>query len=324
MRSLPVLVALALLGAGCGPRPEEHIRAAERAEVRAGGRFVLRSELRPGRATLGDLVAWRLTANVPRHAMIGDLVLAGADTSLESIDADPRRYPHLEVRGDRDVWTWSRRIQGFALGPIPLPAALLVIARPAGADTIAFPPDTLFVDSLTAAPRDSIEPDRGALSPGLRPVDRIVAAAGILLLAALAAALVWALRRWTRRVAPPARGAPAEPPDVLLARALDRLRVELDQLPRDTFYQRLSDAVRTYLEAETGIPAPERTTREIEEELLRRVPGDAGTRESVARLLRRSDLAKFARAEDERAAALAALEEARALPARFPRPRAEG
>lgn len=324
MRSIAVLVSLALLGAGCGPRPEEHVRAAERSEVRAGGRFVLRSELRPGRATLGDVVGWRLTAEVPRRAMVGDLVLSPPDSSLESMDENPQRFPHLEARGDRDVWTWSRRIQGFALGPLPLPYAAIVVARPSGADTLAFPPDTLFVDSLTAAPRDSIEPDRGVLSPGLRQVDRTVAAAGALLLVALIAVAAWAVRRMLRRAPEAEKALAPEPPAAILARALDALALELDRLPRDAFYQRLSGAVRAYLEAATGIPAPERTTREIEEELLRRAPGDAATRESVARLLRRSDLAKFARAEDERAAALSALEEARALPGRFPPPTSGG
>jgi hypothetical protein len=323
VRWLPGILALAFLGAGCGPRPEEHARAVERSEVRSGGHYLLRSELRPGRGTLGDVIGWRLTADVPRHAMIGDLILDPPDSSLEAMDADTRRYPHLEPRGGRDLWTWARRVQGFALGPIPLPSAYLVVHRPTGTDTIAFPPDTLFVDSLTAAPRDSIEPDRGALSPGLRPLDRTVAAAGLALLLALAAALLWAWRRVRRRTKPAAASAPPAPPALLLGRALEALRRDVDRLPRDVFYQRLSDAVRGYLEAETGIPALERTTREIEDELERRAPSDTATRESVGRLLRRSDLAKFARAEDERGAALSALDEARALPGRFP-PRAGG
>lgn len=320
MRSLAVVVALAFLGAGCGPPPEKHTRAVERAEVRSAGRYVLRSELVPGRATLGDVIRWRLSAEVPRRAMIGRLIEERPDSSLEILDLSPGRNPHLEVRGRQDVWRWTRQIQGFALGPIPLPRAALVSDRPSGSDTIAFPPDTLFVDSLTAAPRDSIDPDRGPISPGLRPVDRAVVAAALGLLAAFVATLAWFWRRMRRRRSAAVRGAPPEPPAARLARALDALRDDVDRLSRDTFYDRLSDAVRTYIEAETGVPAPERTTREIQSELAHLGRADAGTRASVGRLLRRADLAKFARTEEERAAALAAVEEARALAGRFSQP----
>ncbi|HEY7728787.1 MAG TPA: hypothetical protein VID50_10080, partial [Candidatus Eisenbacteria bacterium] len=218
-----------------------------------------------------------------------------------------------EVRGGRDVWRWSRRLQGFSLGPIPLPRAALVVDRPSGSDTIAFPLDTLFVDSLTAAARDSIQPDRGPLSPGLRSVDRFAAAAALALLAALAAVAVRGFRRRRTPRGGESDAVPPEPPGVQFSRALDSLRGEVDRLSRDAFYERLSGAIRSYIDAETGIPAPERTTREILEALAERGQAGAAARESVAGLLRRADLAKFARAEDERAGALAALDEARAL-----------
>jgi hypothetical protein len=318
MRRLAAVVALALLGSGCASRPEQHVRAVERSEVRSGGRFVLRSELKPGRATLGDVIEWRLTADVPRHALAGRLIEERADSSLAMVD--PGRNPHLTSGRQRDIWRWTRQVQGFTLGPIPLPRAALVTDRASGSDTIAFPPDTLFVDSLTAAPRDSIEPDRGPISPGLRPMDRMVAAGAVALLLLLAALVAWGARRALgRRAAVPA-GTPPEPPSLRLGRALEALRDELDRLSRDAFYERLSGAVRSYIEDETGIPAPERTTREIQAELRQLGRADAGTLERIGRLLARADLAKFARAEDERALALAAIEEARALVGRLAPP----
>lgn len=322
MRSVALLLALALLGGGCGPSRGQHARVVERAENLRGGRFVLKSELRPGRATLGDVVEWRLSADVPGRAPLGRIIEAPADSTLDVIDLSGSRGPYRSSRGGRDVWVWSRRIQGFALGAIPLPAAALVAGRPTGADTISFPPDTLFVDSLTTALRDSVDADRAAIGPGLRPVDRAVAVAGVALVLGLLAAAVWLWRRLRKRH-PGEAAAPPEPPAATFLRELDQLRADVDRLARDVFYDRLSASVRRYLEAETGIEALERTTREIESELERAARGDESARRAAARVLRRADLAKFARAEDERAAALAAVEEARGLSARFPPPSAK-
>jgi hypothetical protein len=306
--SLAALIAMLLAG-GCAPRGEERARVVEREETRGGDRLVLRSEIRPARATLGDRVDWVLLAEVPHRTSRVELRLAPGDSSLE-ITALP---PGMASRaGDRDVWRFEHRVRPFDLGPRPLPAALALIERGTHADSLDFPADTLFVDSLTAGLRRAIDADRGPLPTELRPVDLAVAAGAALLLAALVLLAARALR--ARRRAPAGTtAAPEEAPSARYRRELEALRPQAGVLSRDDFYERLAASVRAYVEGATGVPAPERTTRELAEELSMRAHVTAATRAALARTLWRADLAKFARVTDETAEALAALDEAARL-----------
>jgi len=192
-------------------------------------------------------------------------------------------------------------------------------------DSLVFPPDTLAVDSLTQARADSLLPDRGPVPTELRPIDYAVAG-GLLL---LALALLWfaiaAVRRARARkrnllVAAEVPVLPAETYRLALA----ALRDAGETLSLDLFYERLSGAIRDYAGAVTGVPARDRTTTEIEREL---VAGGSVSREGVdalASALRRADLAKFARRAGGWDEARAALAEAERLPERLPPPQAGG
>ena len=190
-------------------------------------------------------------------------------------------------------------------------------------DTLEFPPDTLYVDSLTPAMTGSVEPDRGPVPTELRPTDYAVAIAVALLVIAAIVAAVWLYRRTRRRggVAVAATEAP-EPPEVVFLRSIEGLRAEFGSLPRDRFYDRLSLAIRVYVTAVAGVPALDRTTGELERELLAR-GYDAGTVGAIGAMLRRSDLAKFARHEDPLAEARAALDDAATLAGRLRAPAEE-
>lgn len=303
--SLPAsLVLLVSLAAGCGG-PKETGSARERDEERAYGRVVVRSEVTPRRVTLGDPVAWTLTATLPA----GCVPLAvSLDSTPASIDLAPRGEP--AIRTSREAVVWSRRydVRGFDLGSLALPGARLLVRVPparggAVADTLTFPFDSLAVDSLTPAATGAAAPDRGPIDPGLRPLD--LAIAGVIV-AVAAAILILLLVAWRRRRTRPEAAATAEPPEPRFVRALESLRHEGPSLARDAFHERLSDAIRRYVGDVTGVDAIDLTTRELERELSRsrRVRPEAVA--EIVRLLRRSDLVKFARRPD-------AWEEARAL-----------
>ena len=181
------LGAAALL-AGCASRGEEQSRTVERVEVLHGHVFRLRSELKPARTTLGDVATWRLSVETPPRWSYVRVGVAPSDSSLE---IGTRIQPKTPTIGpERDVWRFERTIRAFDLGPRPLPAAVALVSEGMRGDSLAFPPDTLFVDSLTAGLRAAADSDRGPLPVDLRPVDRLVAAAGVLLLLLVAAAVV--------------------------------------------------------------------------------------------------------------------------------------
>lgn len=118
--------------------------------------------------------------------------------------------------------------------------------------------------------------------------------------ALLAAAVVggWAWRRWGRRVAAEAVPVVVVPAHV---RARDQLKAALALLEQPKpFCIAVSDALRTYLEAQFQLRAPERTTEEFLLELQTSAVLDARHKETLNRFLERCDLVKFARQEPGR------------------------
>jgi hypothetical protein len=208
-------------------------------------------------------------------------------------------------------------VRGYDIGRVPLPRVRLAAYAAGTIDTLEFPPDTLYVDSLTPAMSGSVEPDRGPVPTELRPTDYVVAIVGALLAIAGIVVAVWFYRRAKRRSQTAGEAALApEPPEVVFLRSIESLRAEVGSLSRDRFYDRLSLAIRVYVAAVTGVPALDRTTGELERELLARGhPAEAGG--AIGEMLRRSDLAKFARHEDPLAEAREALDGAAALAGRF-------
>jgi hypothetical protein len=322
-----VIAALSLgIAAGCESSRESPASSIQREGSRGPHRFRLRSEIRPARLTLGDPATWTLSAELPREARALGVARDSAGPWMDvTAVREPAPGKAPEARGG--TWELEYRVRAFDLGRIPLPRTAIVVAwpdpRPAGvpeADTLEFPPDTVTVDSLTTPETASLEPDRGPVRPGLRAVDIALAAAGALLLVAAIAALLLLWRARRRKVATAGAAAPPEPPEVPFRRAVEALRQEVETLPRDVFYERLSLAVRAYLSAVTGVPALDRTTAEIEREFARDGRFGPEALRALARTLDRSDLAKFARHEDQLAEARSALEEASSLPGHFSAP----
>lgn len=319
-----LLVALAgTVVPGCARRADERAGAtAEREEIRGGRRILLKSSVSPRRVTLGDPAVWTLTADLPAGAVPGKLLRSPAAPEL---DLAAPRAPQAEDRrpgtkgaaaaAGRAVYRWPYQVRGFGLGPIALPAVRLPVAYGSSRDTLLFPADTLAVDSLTRAASGAVLPDRGPITPALRPVDYVVA--GALFLALLVAALLVARALRRRRARSEAPVVPAEPPDVLLRREIAALRAEGEPMPRDSFYDRLSLAIRDYAAAVTGITTRDRTTLEIVRDLRASSVPVEGV-DAVRRALSRADLAKFARKGGGWDEALDVLDIAERLPERLP------
>jgi hypothetical protein len=310
--SVLVLAVAAALAGGCGRGGrDENASAIQRDETRAYGPVSVRSDLAPKRATLGDLVLWTLTATLPEGTEPGALRLDPGDPALEIV---PRASATRRAKGATIVWERRFEVRGFGLGSFALPAAALPVRRGSGdeaiTDSLLFPPDSLGVDSLTTASTGDLDPDRGPIDPGPRPVDLAVAAglALVLLAAVVAASALWRKRRRRVEAAPP-----PIPPETTYLEAIASLERDGADLPRDAFHERLSDAIRRYVGAVAGVDAMDRTTRELEGELRasRRARPEAVA--EVGRILRRSDLVKFARREDAWTEARALLDDARRL-----------
>ena len=319
---LPLAIAFGAAG-GCGGRPPAGGSAVEREVFRHGARYVLQSRLEPRRVTLGDPAHWTISAELPPSARVDTMALAPSASTLDILaERAASRPPAAKPAGPpgRNGWTESYGVRAFDLGSVALPVATLYARRGTVQDTLEFPGDTIQVDSLTPASTGSMEAERGPIPTELRPIDIALAiVAGLLLVGGLVAATLLFLRarRARRKVEVPI--APPDPPDTILLREIDALRAELESLARDRFHDRLSFAVRRYVAAVTPVAAPDRTTREIERELSALSHVGPETARAVTRVLRKSDLVKFARAGDKVEEARAALDEAALLPSRFAR-----
>ena len=304
LRFAPLLLA-ALSLAGCGPRHSPAgTRVVEREESVGPEHVKLRSELTPARGTLGDPIVWRLTASVPGLLRATGLRVEPPPQALE-IDTTKAAAGTATSR--------ELLLRGFDLGAIPLPRATLVVAVAGRADTLEFPGDTLFVDSLTTQPTGQIRPDRGPIQTPLRAVDYAVLIGGGLILLAILVSLVRLWLRARRRKETPAPVVPPDPPEAILDRELTKLECEIPTLPRVVFYERLAQALRSYAAAATGIAALDLTTSELDRALAKRERVSASGRERLIAALRRADLAKFARYEDEESEARSMLREARSV-----------
>jgi len=120
------------------------------------------------------------------------------------------------------------------------------------------------------------------------------------LLAAALGALAWeAWRRWRARPAPEGPAAPAEPPlppETAAERALAALAAEglWERGEHASYYLRLTEILRIYLEARWGESATAMTSVEVARLVKSRLP-DLRASAIVRELLNRADLVKFAR-----------------------------
>ncbi|MEL6703135.1 MAG: hypothetical protein AAFR95_10150 [Bacteroidota bacterium] len=228
----------------------------------------------------------------------------GADNLVEPAavfgDAEvlaARRFPPTETatgaRLDSVVFLATTfALDAARIGPIPV---ALVAGTGAAADTVVLDVPTRML------PVRSVVPDSLAaplpLAPALAFPEPLPLWVAVLIGAALLVLGLWLWRTRHRRaglVAPPL------PPHAQARKRLDALRpADIDATDSEAvpaYYAALSNAVRTYLTRALDVPAQEQTTRELLAALDGHPDVDDATRLRLSVLLRRADLAKFARA----------------------------
>ncbi len=304
-------LAAAALFAAAAPGP---VRAAP---PRQASSPTLAVEAAPATATVGEPIELRFTATLPPGWTLVWPRLGGAWGPFEVAAVGPRQ---AGAGGDGAVV--ERRVitaTAFTTGTLATPPLRLAAVDGAGAvHDVEAPSVDVTIRSVLGATDRTARPPRGPVAlpqPWRGPL-----VAGLLAaIAALVAALGWALRRLAARRAP-AHDAPADP-SLDFRTPLDRARAALDALARADLpgrgrvvahYAELAAILRALVEGAYGLPALERTTAELAAAF-----GPSGGRdpevEPLLALLGDADLVKFARIVPDAATARASLADAAAL-----------
>jgi hypothetical protein len=210
--------------------------------------------------------------------------------------AEPIGCQRLDQPGE-EVTTCRLRVALLALGAVDLPPLRLSASTPDGPRVLDVPGPRLTGNGVIDPKVPAEQLQLKELAP---PVPLLVPSWRLLWWAAgaLAAALIgWRLWRWWRArrragEAPP----PPVPPEVRFAARLDELteeRLGEQGRGREHFF-RLSEAVRDYLGAVTGLNALDLTTEELLAALSRQ-PDPRLPLELLRRFSETADLVKFAR-----------------------------
>ncbi|MEO1074557.1 MAG: hypothetical protein AAFX41_01180 [Bacteroidota bacterium] len=261
--------------------------------VTVGGRFEIGVAVEHGRSTR---VAF------PDLPMLSDGLVEPAAVFGDAEVVAARRFPPTETatgaRLDSVVFLATTfALDAARIGPIPV---ALVAGTGAAADTVALdvPTQTLPVRSVVPDSLTAPLP----LAPALAFPEPLPLWVALLIGALLLLLGLWLWRTRHRR---PGLVASPLPPHAQARKRLDALRpTDLDLSDSEAvpaYYAALSNAVRTYLTRALGVPAQEQTTREFLAALDGHPDVDDATRLRLSVLLRRADLAKFARAAPDAA-----------------------
>ncbi len=202
----------------------------------------------------------------------------------------------------------------FALGRAEIPPIPVSYRLPDGTtgEARSRPLTLKVVSTLPRDPQEQKLADiRGPLALSVAPAFWLAVA---LLLLLAGAAVVWLLRRRRRRAAPGTVSAPELPPDTEALRALDALAGSGLLAAREyrTFYIRLTEVAKRYLERRLSAPVLEMTTAETLA-FLRGHPSAGLLLAAVRDLAEAADRIKFAKGEGLAAEAERHLAAVRAL-----------
>ncbi|QPJ65643.1 MAG: hypothetical protein G3M78_09655 [Candidatus Nitrohelix vancouverensis] len=262
-------------------------------------------DVSPKEGLLGDLFMW--TLKVQRDADIAII-----PPSVESVDGfdivNQTRLPDKTSDRGQILESYQIQLRADRIGELVLPEQSIQFEAPASSGEmvpgqISAPASSVSIQSLLQLQGDAndirdIKPLRHA------PPDYTWAYYSLLALALLGWAFYWLRQR--RRAAPPETASAVEdflPPDEEALRALEQVRkdhpepkacnaIELRQL-----YFTLSEIFRRYLEKRFDFPALDWTSEEIIKWSESDQRFDPATHSQMSRLLKRTDLIKFARAQ---------------------------
>ena len=251
--------------------------------------------------TVGDVLTYTVVVTCPEGTRVNVQDPAKAVAPFEVRDASQRD----EQREGKHVVVLTYQLVVFEVGERQVGGLPLECTVPGGgkAQRMKSPAVKVTGASVLDPGAQDIKDIRGPVPVHMSKREWLALVLGLLLLAALVAAVWVALRRRRRR-------APKAAPGVVVG-AHERALRELEELRQSKllsrgdlkgYYTRLGDILREYLEARFGIPAMEETTWMIRRDLERQ--GVAREwREELAGLLQGADMVKFARedASDRRA-----------------------
>lgn len=193
-------------------------------------------------------------------------------------------------------WQREYALTVTSAGDLTIPALTVEVQDGASRQSLQTDPLTIVVSTLLpanadpSAPKD-IAPPVSVARQGLSPGVWLVAAG---LLALLLGAGGWWY--WRRR---PARRTPLlqRPAHLLALAALEQLQRQelIEQARIEAFYVRLSTIARRYIELRFGLRAPEQTTEEFLNAVLRTDGLLVAHRDLLRTFLQHCDLVKFAR-----------------------------
>jgi hypothetical protein len=232
---------------------------------------------------------------------------------IESLFTIVRTEPPMRMTDDG----WTTHAYRLRLRPRLLPNHHVAPVRFGYVDLAYYPPRTgtvatallpLRTDLPAVAGEADVMDDVALRRVG--PPAAVVARAALGILLGLAAFAGIGITVYRVRHPPPL---PPPPPHVVALRELDALEAEAkaSALPASTVYPRAAEIVRTYLADAAGIPAHERTSREIASAVRADGRFPPAVQAAVHALMRKTDRVKFARAEPRTEETQTALHDAR-------------
>ena len=247
---------------------------------------------------IGDQTGFTVTANIPAGVSVS---LSGAADTLSGKIVILRRNPRDTTVSTDGTMTLTDRylITSFDSGSYTIPPFFAEVAS--GDSLLRYFSDYSFLDVVRtdAALQDTTDVIFDIVPPRGAPVTFREALPWIVI-ALIAAVIIWLLARFLPRnplkrlVRPPA---PPEPAHVVALRELRALRQdELWQKGEvKEYYSRLSDILRRYIDGRYSISSPELTTDETVRMLQKAAVTTTGQMTLVKELLSLSDMVKFAK-----------------------------
>jgi hypothetical protein len=248
------------------------------------------STLDKAEATIGELIAYRLTVQHPESLTVPAPRLPVPPGVRLASTAAPQV---VEAEPGVLRTTFRYALAAYQTGNYLLPPTDVTLVEPSG-ETMVIPTDTLFfsVRSVLEAGADTTDilDVKPPVPPGWAPPPWALGIAGLAAVGALVALILRLGRGRPPKLPPP------PPPEELARERIRRLRgvVPADSTALKRYYSDISFLLRDYVETRLSLPALESTTSEILTRLGQRdgSPAWVGT---LGCVLGEADLVKFAK-----------------------------